>query len=300
MLMTLYLPILGRFGRLSQTSYVEKQQRDNEICIIYNKGLAQPSEPSELFLFISGFTPLRRTCHVSSYLRRTARRPLFLPVLQGCGAHTYGLPPRIPCGPSSTKSTSRCFVLPPKPPEAGGCTPRLEPKKKLFIQLQSAILPHPAPSYAVRCLLQAVLIQLPSQILLCQARYGWRLLPPQRASAAFALRSPGKQGYASRPAKPYGELHANPAQALYYSGRPLIREDHASMSHHLPGRAPFGGLVGLPSGGRSLRPHPAAVSPLRLSKICQVLHRRRGRLSSSARRTRSLSSAESCGTLKVA
>jgi hypothetical protein len=151
MLMTLYLPILGRFGRLSQTSYVEKQQRDNEICIIYNKGLAQPSEPSELFLFISGFTPLRRTCHVSSYLRRTARRPLFLPVLQGCGAHTYGLPPRIPCSPSSTKSTSRCFALPPKPPATGGCTPRLEPKKKLLIQLHSSTRPLPAPSYAVRC-----------------------------------------------------------------------------------------------------------------------------------------------------
>jgi hypothetical protein len=57
------------------------------------------------------------------------------------------------------------------------------------------------------------------------------------------------------------------------------------MAHHLPGRTPSGGLVGLPSGGRGLRPHPAAVSPLRLSKICRVLHRRRGRLSLTARRT---------------
>jgi len=39
-----------------------------------------------------------------------------------------------------------------------------------------------------------LLIQLPSQILLCQARYGWRLLPPRRASASIAFRSPASQG----------------------------------------------------------------------------------------------------------
>ena len=198
MLMTLYLPILGRFGRLSQTSYVEKQQRDNEICIIYNKGLAQPSEPSELFLFISGFTPLRRTCHVSSYLRRTARRPLFLPVLQGCGAHTYGLPPRILCGPSSTKSTSRCFELPPKPPAAGGCAPRLEPKKKLFIQLQSAILPHP------------------SQILLCQRGMGVGYSRHQCRSARRHLLAPFRPGSTHSSFRPAEVRSQIPPRAASY------------------------------------------------------------------------------------
>jgi len=36
----------------------------------------------------------------------------------------------------------------------------------------------------------------------------------------------------------------------------LLRKGHASMAHHLPGRAPFGGLTACPAGRWSLRPHP--------------------------------------------
>ena len=203
---------------------------------------------------------------------------MFLPVLHGCGAHTYGLPPRIPCGPSSTKSTSRCFVLPPKPPATGGCTPRLEPKKKLFIQLHSSTRPLPAVRYRSTLSVPGLLIQPPSQILLCQARYGWRLLPPRRASAAFALRSPASLGRGADvsvallwkqhrlilpacPAKPYGELHANPAQALQErSGSPADPNGSRRSGRRLPSRLQPPGPVFLrgptayPAGLWSLRP----------------------------------------------
>lgn len=91
-------------------------------------------------------------CHVSCSTYAAAPGALCaFRFATGAGQLIYDGRPASLCSPSVPKFTSRCFVLPPKPPATGGCTPRLEPKKKLFIQLHSAILPHPAASYAVRC-----------------------------------------------------------------------------------------------------------------------------------------------------
>ena len=214
----------------------------------------------------------------------------------------------------------------PKPPAAGGCTPRLEPKKKLFIQLHSASLPLPAHRYRFTLSVPGLLNQLPSQILLCQARCGWRLLPPRRASAAFALRSPASLGRGADvsvamlwkhhrlilpacPVKPYGELHANSAQALQeHSGSPAVPNGSCfsgrrlPSNHQPPGPVFLRGPYGLPCGAME----PSAEGALqfrriRFAKFGNLLH------SVTTfppidlrRRTRSLSGAESFGTLKVA
>ena len=184
------------------------------------------------------------------------------------------------------------------------------PRAKEEIVNPASFVDPSTPSEPLRFTLSVpgLLIQLPSQILPCLR--GWVADSRHvRASASLAFRSPASLGGG---ADVSGALLVNIIAWSRQPGRPspagsstqirlkrsiapvarLLREGHASMAHHLPGRAP--------SGGRGLRPHPAAVSPLRLSKICRVLHRRRGRLSLTARRTRSPMGGKPCGTLNVA
>jgi hypothetical protein len=135
-----------------------------------------------------------RTCYAEPVtfpadLRRTARRPLLLSALQGSGARTYGLSPRSPCGPPSTKSTSRCF----------GCTPRLVKKQRLFAQLHSGFRVQ-FGSPTVPALIPGPRHSLPSQTLLflrgwvADSRHRWpqhqasfaRLLPPRLHSYLIA------------------------------------------------------------------------------------------------------------------
>ncbi|VGO16470.1 hypothetical protein PDESU_05061 [Pontiella desulfatans] len=233
-----------------------------------------------------------------AYLCRSARRPLLLPVLQGCGARTYGLPPRTPCGPSSTKFTSRCFALPPKPPATGGMCSALRAKEEI---VHPASLVDPSTPSAAKwrdgfhpvlgsvvivgdlCSREgAVRFRSPQSASFTNsplsALYRCRLLPPRRTSAAFAFHSPGSQGY-RQPAQPSpsGEFHANSAQALQlHSGSPADPNGSRRSGRTLPSRlqppGPFflRGPTAYPAGLGAFGRTPSAVSPLRLSKICRA------------------------------
>ena len=116
-------------------------------------------------------------------------------------------------------------------------------------------------------------------------------LPPQRASAAFAFRSPASLGGGADvsvallwkqhrlilpacPAMPYGELHANPAQALQeHSGSPADPNGSCFSGRRLPPQHQPPGPVFLRGLRPTLRGYGAfdrrcpAVSPHTLNKI---------------------------------
>lgn len=196
--------------------------------------------------------------------------------------------PFAPSGPPGLRGTHLRFAAPhplrpviykvhlallrvtPKPPQRGMCA-ALRAKEEIVHP--ASIVDPSTPSGQLRSTLSVpgLLIQLPSQILLRQARYGWRLLPPHRASASFALRPPIASFrfsclfvfFVVKPPFRIGELHANPAQALYYSGRPLIRKGHALVVAS-PSRADsLRGPYGLPCGAME----PSAEGALQFRRI---------------------------------
>ncbi len=175
-------------------------------------------------------------CHVSC-LPMPQRQAFFVPlimILREQPKHLRrlgGLPPNH--FTALSKPTSRCFGLPPKPPATGGCAPRSAKRRNC-----SACL-FRFPRFSV------VRLRLPSdprdnlhipasQILLFQRGMGGdsRHNSP---SAAFALRSPASQCYASLPSqalrgaphkfgssavKSISESPANP-NGSWFSGRKL-------------------------------------------------------------------------------
>ena len=192
---------------------------------------------------------------------------------------------------------------PPKPPATGGSCARVRPRCRVQLGSRGARrakeeIVHPAslvdPSTPSAPLsLYAVRSRSPHSASFTNsplsARYGWRLLPPRRASAAFALRSPIASFrfsclfvfFVVKPSFRIGELHANSAQALQehsespadpngscFSGRRL------PSNHQPPGPVFLRGPYGLPCGAME----PSAEGALqfrriRFAKFGHLLHR---------------------------